>query len=175
MIRVEVRVEPFLRIEMGLGNKLISLFLNMAIVFGVILIIPGLPPYLKLESFTASPPLRFEGTLDSKDYVLSKAEKLFKGQLIGPESLEVSPVNPNTFYTTLHGGTIVKIFGNGTQMKTVAKFGKNCAGNWDSKNCGRPLGIRFDKDGYLIAADSYLGIYKVDCESGNVSLISNSN
>jgi hypothetical protein len=29
------------------------------------------------------------------------------------------------------------------------------------------LGIRFDNNGHLIAADSYLGIFKVDFQSGN--------
>lgn len=33
--------------------------------------------------------------------------------------------------------------------------------------CGRPLGMRFDKDGYLIVADAYLGLYKINVATGN--------
>lgn len=41
------------------------------------------------------------------------------------------------------------------------------AGNFeDEPTCGRPLGLRFNKDGYLIVADAYLGLYKVDVDSG---------
>ncbi|XP_046452409.1 adipocyte plasma membrane-associated protein-like [Daphnia pulex] len=155
---------------MVLAKNLKRFFINTFIVLCVILFIPGLPPYSKLEPFSPTPPLAFEGALDPKDYALAKAEKLFDGEIVGPESLEVSPIDPNVFYATLHGGSIIKIFGNGTQMKTVAKLGHKCSGSWDVNNCGRPLGIRFDRDGYLIVADSYLGIYKVDCESsGQVS------
>lgn len=150
---------------MGLSNVIVKTVVVLLVIFYV----PGLPPYSSLEPFSPRLPSPFEGALDPKDYALSKAEKLFQGELIGPECLEASPVDPDVFYTTLHGGTIVKISGNGTRMQQINKFGKTCAGNWDSQNCGRPLGIRFDKDGHLIAADAYLGIYKVDLESGNGS------
>lgn len=32
--------------------------------------------------------------------------------------------------------------------------------------CGRPLGMRMDKDGYLIVADAYLGLFKVNVVTG---------
>lgn len=152
---------------MGLAKLLVRVYVDTTVILAIILFIPGLPPYSNLESFSPTPPLPFDGALDPQDYLLSKAEKLFEGELVGPECIEVSPNEPDVFYTTLQGGVIVKIFDNGKQMKPVAKFGKKCAGNWDSRNCGRPLGIRFDKEGQLIAADSYLGIFKVDFESGN--------
>ena len=155
---------------MGLAKKLLRVFIDTTVILGVIWIIPGLPPYTPLESFIAPLPLPFEGALNPNDFSLAKAEKLFEGELVGPECLEISPIDPDVFYTTLQGGAIVKIFENGSKMKPVAKFGDKCAGNWDAKNCGRPLGIRFDKDGHLIAADSYLGIYKVDFKTGKCSL-----
>lgn len=149
---------------MDSAKKLKKFIINTFIILGVILFVPGFPPYSKLEPFSPTPPLAFEGALDPKDYLLARAEKLFKGEIVGPESLEVSPIDSNVLYAGLDGGSIIKIFGNGTQMKTVAKLGEKCSGSWDVNNCGRPLGIRFDKDGYLIVADSYLGIYRVDCE-----------
>lgn len=152
---------------MGLTRNLFRLFVDSTVILGIIFFIPGLPPYSTLEPFEAPPPLPFEGALDPKDYVLTKAEKLFEGQLVGPECLEVSPVDPDVFYTTVQGGAIVKIFDNGKQMQPVARFSEKCTGLRDPHSCGRPLGIRFDKDGNLIAADSYLGIYKVDLQSGN--------
>ena len=36
----------------------------------------------------------------------------------------------------------------------------------DEPVCGRPLGMRFDRDGYLIVADAYLGLYKVNVATG---------
>lgn len=32
--------------------------------------------------------------------------------------------------------------------------------------CGRPLGMRMSKDGYLIVADAYLGLFKVNVATG---------
>jgi hypothetical protein len=155
---------------MGLGKHLVRLFVDTTVILGAILFIPGLPPYSNLESFSATAPLEFEGALHPKDFALTKAERLFEGEIVGPECFEVSPIEPDVFYTTLQGGAIVKISDNGKTMKPVAKFGEKCEGIWDGKNCGRPLGIRFDKDGHLIAADSYLGIFKVDFQSGNFSI-----
>ena len=37
----------------------------------------------------------------------------------------------------------------------------------DEPTCGRPLGMRKDKDGYLIVADAYLGLFKVNVATGN--------
>ncbi|XP_057375784.1 adipocyte plasma membrane-associated protein Hemomucin-like [Daphnia carinata] len=153
---------------MGLAKHLLRVFVDTTVILGVILFIPGFPPYSSLEPFIAPPPLPFEGALDPKDYALAKAEKLFEGEIVGPECFEVSPVEPDVFYTTLQGGAIVKISENGKKMKAVAKFGEKCEGNWDGKNCGRPLGIHFNSKGQLIAADSYLGIYQIDFESGQV-------
>lgn len=51
-------------------------------------------------------------------------------------------------------------------MKPVAKFGVKCEEHGDAKNCGRPLGIRFNKDGHLIASDAYLGIFEIDFQAG---------
>lgn len=39
-------------------------------------------------------------------------------------------------------------------------------GNWEEEICGRPAGLKFDPDGFLIAADMYNGIFRVDIATG---------
>lgn len=39
------------------------------------------------------------------------------------------------------------------------------------KECGRPLGLQFDKSGVLYVADAYYGIFKVDVTSGKYEKI----
>ena len=38
---------------------------------------------------------------------------------------------------------------------------------WEAEVCGRPLGMRFDNKGKLIVADAYLGIFRVNVDTGN--------
>lgn len=154
---------------MGVARKLFRFLIDIAVVSAILLFVPGVPPYGKFDVIPVTPPRRLEGALEPGEYMLSKAEKLFEGQLVGPECLEPSPVDPDVFYTTLQGGAIVKISNNGQTLEPVAKFGDKCQGLWDAENCGRPLGIRFDSNGHLIAADSYLGIFKIDFEKSNCS------
>jgi len=40
--------------------------------------------------------------------------------------------------------------------------------------CGRPHGLRLDRDGQLIVADSYLGLFKVDPWTGEKTLLHSS-
>lgn len=43
----------------------------------------------------------------------------------------------------------------------------SCAGGFENEpNCGRPLGMRFDRNGYLIVIDAYQGLYKVNVATG---------
>lgn len=159
---------------MSLAKKLLRIFLDTSIVLAVILFAPGLPPHCNFESFTVTPPRPLTGVLHPKDYALNNAEKLFQGQLYGPEGLEESPNEPDVFYTTTMDGSVVKIYDNGSKIKVVANFGEQCKVGEHSPKCGRPLGIRFDKDGNLIVSDSYLGIYKVDPISGGFLFLINS-
>ena len=40
-------------------------------------------------------------------------------------------------------------------------------GNYsDEPTCGRPLGMKFDPDGYLVVCDAYLGLFRVDVDTG---------
>lgn len=155
---------------MSFVKRLMRVFIDSSVILAIIIFVPGLPPYGDLTAITVKPSLPLEGALDPKDFALNQVEKLFEGAFVGPECLEVSPVDPDVFYTTVQGGAIIKIYENGSKMKPVAKFGDKCQGMWDAKNCGRPLGIRFNKEGHLIASDSYLGIYEIDFESGILNI-----
>lgn len=151
---------------MSVAKRLLRVFIDSTVILGIILFVPGFPPHGNFTVINVKPPLPLEGALDPKDFSLNQVQKLFEGQLVGPECLEVSPIDPDVFYTSIQGGAIIKIYENGSKMKPVAKFGDKCLGLWDAKNCGRPLGIRFNKEGHLIASDSYLGIFSIDFESG---------
>lgn len=52
---------------------------------------------------------------------LNNAEKLFEGQIKGPESLAIYN---NELYTGLHGGYVVKIVNN--KIVPVVKYGEKC-------------------------------------------------
>ena len=39
----------------------------------------------------------------------------------------------------------------------------------DEPTCGRPLGMRFDHEGFLIVIDTYLGLFKVNVDTGHVT------
>ena len=49
----------------------------------------------------------------------------------------------------------------------VGKIGQDCNSIIHEKTCGRPLGLAFDHSGYLIVADSFYGLYRLDVHTGN--------
>ena len=151
---------------MGLLKKLFE----TCVILAIILFTPGLPPWGEFKVIEVAPTQHFKGGLDPKNYALNKMDRLFEGQIVGPECIEVSPKD-QVMYVSLQSGSIVKIIGNGTQIVPVVTLtSETCRGYWDAKKCGRPLGIRFDKQGHMIVADAYLGIFKINLETGNVLL-----
>lgn len=52
---------------------------------------------------------------------LNNAERLFEGDIHGPEALEV---HNKQLYTSLHGGYVVRI--EDDKVKPVVKFGQDC-------------------------------------------------
>ncbi|KAF3457734.1 hypothetical protein FNV43_RR02392 [Rhamnella rubrinervis] len=104
----------------------------------------------------------------------------FEDQVFGPESLEFDPLGRGP-YTGLADGRIVRWMGNDVGWETFALVTTNwsekvCAKGVDSttakqwkveKKCGRPLGLRFDKEsGDLYIADAYYGLLVVGPEGG---------
>lgn len=41
-------------------------------------------------------------------------------------------------------------------------------GPWEEHICGRPLGLRFNKEKKLLIADAYLGLFEFDFKTGIV-------
>lgn len=65
-------------------------------------------------------PLDLTGPLEVNNF-LDKAERLFEGQVHGPETLLK---RGNEIYTSIHGGEVIKIIDD--HITHVAKFGKPC-------------------------------------------------
>lgn len=113
------------------------------------------------------PPV-LEGTLEVNDHLL-KAEKLFEGKVVGPETIIYQQGH---FYTGTADGRIVVI--RHGEVRTVAHLGKklcNVTSYDDEPMCGRPLGMKFDADGYLLVIDTYSGLYRINVATGDVHLL----
>lgn len=139
----------------------ISKISKLALFLLLVTVLPGIPPYCEFEAFSVTPPIPLQGalTLNSK---LNKAERLFQGEIHGPEDLKV---HNGDLYTTLHGGYVARIV-NDSSIEHVVKFGQSCDGFHEEDKCGRPLGLSFDTKGSMYVADAYYGIFKVCLTSG---------
>lgn len=123
--------------------------------------LPFLPMQLDFEPVASNLALpEFVGPL-ARNNKLDNVEYLFKDQLRGPESLAVYK---GSIYTGTEGGNIYRVTGD--KLSLVAKLGKKCEGIWEEEVCGRPLGMRFDKQGKLYVIDAYYGLYVVDVNTG---------
>ena len=149
---------------MGLLKRLFEI----CVILAVIHFTPGLPPWGRFQVIDVAPTQNFKDALNPKNYALNMMDRLFEGQIVGPECIQVSPTDPNVMYVSL-SDSIVKII-NGTQMLPVATLTRETCQEWEAKKCGRPLGIRFDKHGHMIVADAYLGIFKINVETGEIRL-----
>ncbi|XP_027113315.2 protein STRICTOSIDINE SYNTHASE-LIKE 13 [Coffea arabica] len=104
----------------------------------------------------------------------------FVDEIFGPESLEFDILGRGP-YTGLADGRIVRWMGKDAGWETFALVTRNwteklCAKGKDSTSskqwkdepkCGRPLGLRFDKQtGKLYIADAYFGLLVVGPEGG---------
>lgn len=115
------------------------------------------PEYFELEK-----PPQWEGNL-APNTILSSAERLFENQLVGPESIVTKD---GKIYTGTGDGKVVRVSEDGI-VTVIAQFGRPPCGSFDDEpTCGRPLGMRFDKQGRLIVIDTYLGLYRVDVNTG---------
>ncbi|XP_058812844.1 adipocyte plasma membrane-associated protein Hemomucin-like [Topomyia yanbarensis] len=145
---------------MGFKQKVFKVGLFVMIVA----ILPGLPPYptFPFKSFSVTPSRPLEGVL-APNQLLNNAEHLLEHQLVSPETILV---RGNTTYATVYGGKILEIT-NGDQIRVVVKFGKECQGHYDERECGRPLGMAFDTQGNnLIVVEAYTGIWQVQIKTG---------
>jgi len=106
---------------------------------------------------------------------LAKAERLYDGLLLGPEHIEHYK---GDMYTGLIDGRVVKISNKG-QISTVARFdtGHHCDVHDDEEECDKkapytcPLGFKFHTDGFMYICDTYLGLHKVNVNTGEVKVL----
>ncbi|KAL1805302.1 hypothetical protein ACET3Z_028370 [Daucus carota] len=112
---------------------------------------------------------------------LARGDKVFVDEVFGPESLEFD-IHGRGPYAGLADGRIVRWMGqDGGGWETFAFVSRNwsneiCAKGVNSttykqwkfeKQCGRPLGLRFDKrSGDLYIADAYFGVLVVGPKGG---------
>nr|CAD7399853.1 unnamed protein product [Timema cristinae] len=151
-------------------GKITTLVFASVVVFLVVTYLPGLPPYMEFTAQSITPPMELKGVLALNER-LNNAEHLFKGEVKGAESFAV---HKGSLYSGLHGGYIVKIVAS--KVIPVTKFGSSqCLGFWDEAKCGRPLGLKSGKDGYLYVADAYYGLYKVNTTTGASTLLVSKN
>jgi sugar lactone lactonase YvrE len=97
------------------------------------------------------------GVLAPND-LLQKAELLVKGKVDSPE--EIAADEKGRLYFGTPAGTISRLRPDGV-IETFATTG------------GRPLGMKFDKKGNLIAADAYKGLLSIDSQ-GLVKILATS-
>ncbi|KAM8810301.1 adipocyte plasma membrane-associated protein isoform 1-T1 [Eudromia elegans] len=98
---------------------------------------------------------------------LQKAERLWEGQLVGPESI----VNiDDVLFTGTADGKIVKI--EDGEIQTIARIGHGPCGKWeDEPTCGRPLGIRVGPNNTLFVADAYHGLFEINPDTGETKML----
>lgn len=66
-------------------------------------------------------------------------------------------------YTTVFGGMVVRIEGDGSKIVPIAKIGDGkCNVPGKVNECGRPLGLRFNSMEKLYVVDAYHGLYSIE-------------
>ncbi|XP_022083059.1 adipocyte plasma membrane-associated protein-like [Acanthaster planci] len=148
--------------ERSAWSKRLTACAVMATALGIVVyLLPS--PVDPVPLYLPSPPV-LEGPL-APNTLLQGAERLLEGKVFGPEALEM---RDGAVYTGTGDGQVVKI--ENDQITTIARFGSPpCGLQKDEHRCGRPLGLRFHSDGFLYVLDAYLGLFKVNVETGDTT------
>ncbi|XP_072257407.1 adipocyte plasma membrane-associated protein-like [Pyxicephalus adspersus] len=137
----------------------------LAAIIGIYL----LPSPIDPEPFIFDKPPYLVGPLTINRRI-HHGKRLFSGQLKGPESF-TSDAEGN-LYTGTVDGKLWRI--HGEHLQFITQMGKNMSGCGTPEYepvCGRPHGVRLDRDGYLIVADSYFGLFRVHPQTGEKELL----
>ncbi|XP_014904435.1 adipocyte plasma membrane-associated protein [Poecilia latipinna] len=117
------------------------------------------------------PPPALEGPL-AVNTRLQRGRRLFTGKLHGPESFAADA--HGNIYTGTVDGKLWRI-GPDDSLVLITHMGQDlpeCGSSSDYEPvCGRPHGVRLDRHGQLVVADSYFGLYSVDPETGGKTLL----
>ncbi|XP_076443101.1 adipocyte plasma membrane-associated protein-like [Babylonia areolata] len=100
----------------------------------------------------------------SANHWLAKARRYAENKIVGPGSMVV--VN-RYVYTGLKNGWVVEVRPDGRVRGILRMSNKRCGTvSMDELACGRPLGVRADRYQYLVVADAYKGIFRINPRSG---------
>ncbi|XP_056133916.1 adipocyte plasma membrane-associated protein [Lampris incognitus] len=117
------------------------------------------------------PPPALEGPL-AVNTRLQKGRRLFTGKLHGPESFTAD--REGNVYTGTVDGKLWRIAPDDS-LTFITQMGQDlpeCGSSTDHEPvCGRPHGVRMDRHGQLIVADSYLGLHSVNPKTGEKTLL----
>ncbi|BFZ12080.1 hypothetical protein BsWGS_15119 [Bradybaena similaris] len=137
-----------------------ALFATLVIPLTLLIVWPSPIEPVVIEGLSEPPELT--GPLEPNN-ILSFAEQIYRDQVQGPESIVV---DGDHIYTGTADGWVYHIH-RGVVQKIV-RFGKEpCGGFHNEITCGRPLGLRMDKSGFLIVIDAYYGLFKVNVVTGD--------
>lgn len=128
----------------------------------LLLTLPGLPPDTTFTSVLFHPPPPWSGPLEPNEK-LNTVERLFEGQLKGPESFAA---RGGWLYTGLMDGRIVRVHPVSLELELVYRMGgeEECREQHQEARCGRPLGLAFTKSGELLVCDAIHGLYMLHLE-----------
>lgn len=134
---------------------------------GALVILPVIiwliPCPIEPVAFSYPEPPEMTGALAPNTH-LQKAMRLYENELVGPESILV---DGDYLYTGTADGKVLVIYKG--EIRVLAELGRKPCGRFeDEPTCGRPLGMRLDKAGYLIVCDGYLGLFKINVATGDV-------
>ncbi|KAI4477738.1 hypothetical protein M0804_012566 [Polistes exclamans] len=143
---------------MGYLKTLGTVFVYISLLLAIITFLPGLPPDATFSEYSIKPSTKLSGKLDINNR-LNGAELLHIGEFKGPETFDSYN---GELYTGLEGGYVVKI--NEKKVEPFVALGGVCNQILKYHECGKILGLKFDKKGNLYVIDTYKGIFKVDPE-----------
>ncbi|KAK3752962.1 hypothetical protein RRG08_021206 [Elysia crispata] len=140
-----------------------SHFVMLFTCIALITLTPVLATDIQPLLYKLGPLPELEGPLEQNDE-LEKAERFKLNELVGPVSFAF---HRDHIFTGLANGQIVDVSDCG--IKLVASLGPpRCNGELQ---CGRPTGLRMDRQGRLIVADAHRGIFRINVETGDVETL----
>lgn len=144
---------------------LVISIINVIVVFNLIAIAVWFfwtPSPFDPKDIVLQEPQDLTGPFEPND-ILKHAERLYSGKLNGPESIVV---DGDHIYVGTADGWVNDIYKG--EIRQLVRFGKEPCGGIENENtCGRPLGMRMDKNGFLIVIDAYYGLFQVNVVTGD--------
>ncbi len=137
--------------------RIVSIALGVVVV-GLAAYLAFWPVPIEPQAFETPPNPGFTGAYTEND-VLTDAEHLADGLLLGPEDTAMGL--DGYIYTGLIDGRVVRFDPDNAEatFEEIANTG------------GRPLGLQFHPDGYLVIADAFKGLLALDVDTGEIRVL----